>query len=261
MQIDLNADLGEGFGRYTVGDDEALLRVVSSANIACGLHAGDPLVMARTVRVAASRGVAIGAHPGYPDLQGFGRRALTMAAEELEAVILYQLGALAGFCQAEGAQLRHVKAHGALYNTAAREPTQAASVARAIAAFDPGLIVVTMPGSALAQAAKSLHLAVAYEGFADRAYEDDGTLASRNRPGAVLHDPPAICERAVRMAAREEVVTVSGKVIRLRVDTICIHGDTPGAAEIAATLRQALEEAGIQIVPLTTKQLRATPEP
>ena len=259
MLVDLNCDLGESFGRYGLGEDEAMLRVVTSANIACGLHAGDPSVMARTVALAKQNRVAVGAHPGYPDLQGFGRREMQLSPDELEAFILYQIGALAGFCRAAGVPLVHVKPHGALYNTVAREADLAAAVARAISAFDPNLIVVTLPGSALGQAAQALGLRVACEGFADRAYRADGTLAPRSEPGAVIHDPAQAAERAVRMVTRGEVETTDGRVISLHVDTLCIHGDTSGAVRIAAQLRAALEAAGIQVAPLTQVLGRRTP--
>jgi UPF0271 protein len=251
MLVDLNCDLGESFGRYGLGEDEAMLRVVTSANIACGLHAGDPSVMARTVALAKRNGVAVGAHPGYPDLQGFGRREMKLSPDELEAFILYQIGALAGFCRAASVPFVHVKPHGALYNTIAREADLAAAVARAVSTFDPNLVVVTLPNSALEQAAHALGLRVAREGFADRVYRADGTLVPRSEPGAVIQDPVQAAERAVRMVTRGEVETTDRRIIPLRVDTLCIHGDTPGAAHIAAQLRAALEAAGVQVVPLT----------
>jgi 5-oxoprolinase (ATP-hydrolysing) subunit A len=250
MHIDLNCDMGESFGRYSLGDDAAMLDVVTSANIACGLHAGDPAVMQRTVTLAAARRVAIGAHPGYPDLQGFGRREMVLSVDELEASIIYQLGALAAFAAVRGAPLVHVKPHGALYNTAARDDVTAMAVARAVAAFDPILIVVTLPGSVLAAAAASLRLQVAREGFADRAYQDDGALVPRARPGAVIDDPEAAADRAVRMVTQGLVTTITGKTIPLRVDTLCVHGDTPHAPQIARDLRQALEQAGVEVRPL-----------
>lgn len=250
MKIDLNCDLGESYGRYGLGDDEAMLGVVTSANVACGLHAGDPMVMARTVRLAAGRGVAVGAHPGYPDLQGFGRRDMGLTPAEIEAFILYQLGALAAFAVAAGTRLAHVKPHGALYNAVARDEGLAAAVARAVAAFDRQLIVVTLPYSALARAAHALGLRVAHEGFVDRAYCADGSLAPRNLPGAVIHDPEQATARAVRMVTRGVVETLDGQEIPLRLDTLCVHGDTPGAARIAAGLRAALQAAGVAVVPL-----------
>lgn len=250
MRIDLNCDLGESFGRYQLGEDAAMLNVVTSANIACGLHAGDPVVMKRTVELAARRGVAIGAHPGYPDLQGFGRREMNLAPDEVEAFILYQLGALAGFARAAGAPLAHVKPHGALYNAAARDAELAAAIARAVASFDLQLIMVALPNSALAQAAAAAGLRVACEGFADRAYRADGSLAPRSMPGAVIHDPARVAERAVQMVTRGQVETIEGQMLSLHVDTLCVHGDTPGAAHVAATLRAALQTAGVEIIPL-----------
>lgn len=250
MNIDLNCDMGESFGRYHLGDDAAMLDIVTSANIACGLHAGDPLVLRETVALAASRGVAVGAHPGYPDLQGFGRRVMHMAPAELEACILYQLGALAGFARIAGVPLTHVKAHGALYNQAVADADVAAAIARAVVAFDPALIVITLPESTLKLAARSVGLRVAHEGFADRAYQADGALVPRNRPGAVIHDAQTAAARAVRMITRQEVETIEGTLIPMHVDTLCIHGDTPGAARIAAQLRAALKKAHIAIAPL-----------
>jgi 5-oxoprolinase (ATP-hydrolysing) subunit A len=247
MHIDLNCDMGESFGRYTLGDDAAMLDVVTSANIACGLHAGDPEVMRHTVALAAARQVAIGAHPGYPDLQGFGRRAMALSPEELEASLIYQLGALAGFAVVSGVPLVHVKPHGALYNTAARDDVTAMAVARAVISFDPTLILVTLPGSMLAAAATSLGLRVAHEGFADRAYQDNGALVPRERPGAVLDDPETVGARAVRMVTEGLVTTITGKTIPLRLDTLCIHGDTPNAPQIARDLRQVLEQAGVEV--------------
>ncbi len=251
MFVDLNCDLGESFGRYTLGDDAAMLRLVTSANVACGIHAGDPLVMGHTVAMAAREGVAIGAHPGYPDLQGFGRRAMALTPAEVEAYVLYQIGALAAFCRRVGISLSHVKPHGALYNTAARDNAIAQAIARAVAAFDPRLIIVALPGSALAAAAREMGLRVAYEGFADRAYAEDGTLVPRSRAGAVIHDPDVVVERAIRMVTQQEVVAITGRVIPLCVQTLCLHGDTPGASVLAARLRAALEETGVQVRPLT----------
>ncbi len=250
MKIDLNCDMGESFGHYHLGDDAAMLRLISSANIACGLHAGDPLVMRETVALAVAHRVAIGAHPGYPDLQGFGRRTMQLAPAELEAFLIYQLGALAGFAQTLGARLTHVKPHGALYNQAAGDHDIAAAIARAIAIFDSQLILVTLPESALRLAALGSGLRVAVEGFADRAYLANGTLAPRNRPGAVIHDPDIAVARAVRMVTRGEVETIEGALIPLRVDTLCIHGDTPGATRVASRLRSALKKAHVTIAPL-----------
>ncbi|MGC9395328.1 MAG: LamB/YcsF family protein [Anaerolineae bacterium] len=250
MRIDLNCDMGESFGRYTLGDDAAMLDVVTSANLACGLHAGDPTVMQVTVALAARKGVAVGAHPGYPDLQGFGRRAIALTPAEIEATVLYQIGALAGFARAAGVPLVHVKPHGALYNIAACDRAVAQAIARAVAAFDPDLIVVTLPDSALAHAAQMAGLRVACEGFADRAYCEDGSLVPRAEPGAVIHDPSQATARAIRMVTRREVEAITGKVVPLHIDTLCIHGDTPGAVAIAAALRSALEAEGVVVAPL-----------
>jgi 5-oxoprolinase (ATP-hydrolysing) subunit A len=250
--IDLNCDMGESFGRYSLGDDAAMLDIVTAANIACGLHAGDPLVMRHTVEMAIARGVAVGAHPGYPDLQGFGRRPLSMNEEELEATILYQLGALAGFVAAAGDRLTHMKPHGALYNSAARDPEVAGAIARAVVSFDPQLIVVTLPGSALAEAAGSEGLSVATEGFADRTYQANGTLVPRSHPGAIIHDPAQAAAHAVRMVTEGAVETITGETIDLKISTLCVHGDTPNAPAIAQSLRQALEAAGVSVIRLAT---------
>jgi UPF0271 protein len=247
MHIDLNCDAGESFGRYSLGDDAAMFDVVTSANIACGHHAGDPVVMRDTVALAAARGVAIGAHPSYPDLQGFGRRVIAMNPDELGAYVLYQIGALAGFAAAAGGRIVHVKPHGSLYNVAAQDDAVAVAVARAVAALDRTLIVVALPGSSLAYAAKAEGLRVAHEGFADRAYQDDGSLVPRSQRGAVIHDSQAVAARAVRMVVEHTVETVTGKVIPLHIDTLCVHGDTPNAPEIVRTLRHELETAGIAI--------------
>jgi len=250
MHIDLNCDMGESFGRYALGDDAAMLDVVTSANVACGLHAGDPTVMQATVALAVEKGIAVGAHPGYPDLQGFGRRSMALSPAEIEATVLYQIGALAGFARAAGVPLVHVKPHGALYNVAARDQAVAEAIVCAVAAFDPALIVVTLPDSALLHAAQAAGLRVAREGFADRALREDGTLVPRSEPGAVIHDPALATARAIRMVTWGEVEAITGRIVPLHIDTLCIHGDTPGAVAIAATLRSALEAEGVDIVPL-----------
>lgn len=245
--IDLNSDVGESFGRYTLGEDHALFEVITSANIACGWHAGDPLVMRATVRAAARKGVALGAHPGYPDLQGFGRRELRLTPEEVYSFTLYQLGAIAAFARAEGAPLRHVKAHGALYNQLAREAPLAEAFAQAVRDFDARLMVMTLPNSALERAAQAAGLRVLREGFADRAYRPDGSLVPRSEAGALLHDPAEVVRRAVRMATAGEVITSTGEAIPLPIDTLCIHGDTPGAANLARRVREALAAAGVRV--------------
>ncbi len=248
--IDLNCDCGESFGAWTMGDDAGVLPRVTSANIACGGHAGDPLVMRRTLRLARSLGVSAGAHPGYPDLAGFGRRALAMPPDEVYAHMLAQVGALHAIARAEGIALAHVKPHGALYNLAAAAPPLAEAIARAVADFDPRLILVGLAGSALLEAGRAAGLAVAGEAFADRVYEADGSLRSRASPGAMLEDARAGLAQALDIALRGEVTAYGGARIALRADTLCIHGDTPGAAERAAVLRRGLQEAGVTVAPL-----------
>lgn len=246
-RINLNADLGEGFGPWTMGADAELLGIIASANVACGFHAGDPLVMRRTLRLAKQRGVEIGAHVAYPDLQGFGRRRMEMAPEELEAAILYQIGALAGLAQAEGLRLAHVKPHGALYNMAARDAALSSAIAAAVAAFDRALVLFGLAGGALVAAGRAAGLRVAEEAFADRSYEPDGQLTPRGIPGAVLSDPAAAAAQAVALATRGEVVARGGGLLRLRADTICVHGDRPDAAAFARALREALSTAGLRV--------------
>lgn len=247
LRVDINCDLGEGFGRYTLGPDEELLRVVTSANIACGFHAGDPSTMRRTVALARELGVAVGAHPGYPDLVGFGRREMKADFREVEDFIIYQVGALEAMARAEGLKLSHVKAHGALYNQAARDPALAAALARAVAAVDRHLVLVALSGSALLRAGREAGLAVAGEVFADRGYLADGRLSPRGQPGALVTDPARVAERALRMVREGRVTAVTGEDVPVDVDTICVHGDSPGAAGVATALRAALEGAGIRV--------------
>lgn len=250
-RIDLNCDMGEGFGAYSIGDDEGVLRYVTSANIACGFHAGDPSVMERTVALAASAGVSVGAHPGFPDLVGFGRRELSASADDVSAMTLYQVGALGAFAKARGVELTHVKPHGALYNMAARRADLAAAIAEAVAAYDPGLVLVGLYGSELVRAGKAAGLRCAGEAFADRAYLADGSLAPRGTPGAVIKDTAASAARAVRMVTEGYVTAVGGERVELRPDTICLHGDGDGAIELAAALSSALREAGVELRPLS----------
>lgn len=252
MRIDLNSDLGESFGSWTMGDDEALMTSITSANIACGFHAGDPTVMRRTLVLAKTHGVAVGAHPGFPDLPGFGRRDMQMAPAEVEDLVLYQVAALAGVAAAEGMRLQHVKAHGALYNMAARDADLAAAIARAVAAVDRSLILLGLPNSALLHEGERAGLQVAAEIFADRTYEPDGALTSRRRPGSVIHDPAVVVARAVEMVKTRSVVATTGAVIPLQADTLCLHGDTPGAAELARRIRAALGEAGVTVAAIAT---------
>jgi UPF0271 protein len=250
MKIDLNSDMGESFGRYTLGDDAALMPHITSANIACGFHASDPLVMDHTVRLAHEHGVAVGAHPGYPDLQGFGRRDMQLDPEEAEATILYQIGALAGFARAAGAGLVHVKPHGALYNRAAKDRALAEAIVRAVTKFSRELIVVGLANSELIKAALEAGQPVAREAFADRAYEADGSLRSRRLPGAVLHDADQAAEQAVRIARDGLVVAWGGQEVPVQAETLCVHGDTPTALTIVQAIRQALVEAGVDVAAL-----------
>jgi UPF0271 protein len=247
MRIDLNADVGESFGAYTIGEDAALMRWISSASVAAGFHAGDPSVLRRTIRLAAANGVAVGAHPGFPDLVGFGRREMNVSPDEAEHFVLYQIAAVAGVAAADGVKLQHVKPHGALFNMAVRNGPLAAAIARAVAAFDRSLMLFGLPGSELLNAGRTAGLRVAAEVFADRAYEPDGSLRSRAKPGAVIHDPSVVAARAVRMVKERIVEAVDGTMVPLEADTICVHGDTPGAAVLAAHLRTSLEAAGITV--------------
>ena len=233
--IDLNCDIGESYGAWSMGDDAALLDVVSSANVACGFHAGDPSIIDATVRAAADRNVAIGAHPSYPDLAGFGRRSMNLSPQDVESAVLYQVAALAGIARANGAALHHVKPHGALYNDAARNAHVAEAIARAVARFDKSLLLVGLPDSALIAAGQAAGLRTAGEGFCDRAYEPDGSLRSRLREGAVFTDPDRAAHQAVLLARSE------------RVKTLCIHGDTPGAPRIALAVCAALRDAGFAL--------------
>jgi 5-oxoprolinase (ATP-hydrolysing) subunit A len=236
LPIDLNCDLGESFGRYSLGNDDAIMPYVTSVNIACGFHAGDPAVMQATVRLAKAHGVKIGAHPGWPDLQGFGRREMKVDPAEAEAMVLYQVGALAAFVRAEGLALSHVKPHGALYNQAAQDVALAESVARAVKRFSVDLILVGLAGSGLLEAGRAIGLSVAGEAFPDRGYNPDGTLMPRHLPGAVLKDPQEVAANAARLA--REGILFGGQVVR--PDMLCLHGDSPGAVENARLVREAL---------------------
>jgi UPF0271 protein len=243
MKIDLNCDLGESFGRYTLGDDAAIMPYITSANIACGFHGGDPGVMGATVRLAKQHGVAVGAHPGWPDLQGFGRRVMQLSPAEVEALVLYQIGALAAFAKAEGLALQHVKPHGALYNQAAAEIELAQAIAQGVKRFSPDLVLVGLAGSRLVEAGRALGLRVADEAFPDRAYNPDGTLKPRSEPGAVLDAPQQVAENALRLA--REGVRFAGR--SLPVETLCLHGDHPGAVDNARLVRETLEANGIKL--------------
>lgn len=247
--VDLVADLGEGFGAYTMGDDEALLEVLTSANIACGFHAGDPRIMDATVRSCAERGISAGAHPSFPDLVGFGRRAVEATPEEVRTDVLYQIGALQAFAAAHGTRVAHVAPHGRLGNLVATRPDYARAVADAVNAVDPSLIVLAQDG-ALAETARARDLRVGIVGIADRAYADDGTLVPRSLPGAVIDDEAEIAERAVRMVVEGVVRSVGGRAIPVECDTVLLHGDTPGAVAVARKVREELLSAGAVIAPL-----------
>ena len=250
MQIDINCDMGESFGVYRLGNDEEMMKYITSANIACGFHAGDPMVMDRTVRMAVEHGVQVGCHPGYPDLLGFGRRVLDLSPEEIENYMLYQLGALWAFARAHKTELRHFKTHGALGNVAWTKPEAARATARAMARFSKELIYVTIPHTATYEAAQELGLKVALEGYPERAYNADGTLRSRKLPGASIHDPKVAVERAVQMVRDGTVTAYEGETVRVKVDSLCIHGDNPVAPQIAASLVEALKNAGIELRPM-----------
>ena len=250
MKIDLNSDLGESFGRYKLGLDEEVMKYITSANIACGWHAGDPLVMRNTVRLAKDMNVEVGAHPGYPDLMGFGRRYMGITREEARNYILYQIGALYAFVKAEGLTLQHVKPHGALYNALVRDEELTRGVLEGIADFDKNIIFVGLSMSKPLEIAEEMGLKVAHEVFADRAYNPDGTLVSRRKPGAVIHNKEEIAERVISMVKDGGVKAINGEWVELKADTICVHGDNPKAVEITAYLRKCLEEEGIKIVPM-----------
>ena len=247
MRVDINSDLGESFGAYSIGHDLGLMPSITSANVAAGFHAGDPSVLRETIRLARTHGVAVGAHPGFPDLVGFGRRELNVTPKEAEDIVLYQIAAVAGVAAAEGVRIQHVKPHGALFNMAVRDPGLSGAIARAVAAFDRTLILFGLPGSEILRAGLNAGLRVAAEVFADRAYERDGSLVSRRKPGAVLHDADAVVDRAVRMVTTRSVVAIDGSVVPLETDTICVHGDTPGSDDLARKIRAGLERAGVLV--------------
>ena len=249
-KINLNADIGEGFGAYDIGNDAALMEIIKSASIACGFHAGDPLTMRRLIGHAARVGASVGAHPGFNDLWGFGRRRITMPAEDLEYLIAYQIGALQAMATYENLTVTHLKPHGALNNMAAEDEELALAIGRAIQVTDPEIIYVALAGSAMHSAAEKLGLRLAREGFADRQYEDDGNLASRSIPGTVITDPLVACEQAIRMVRDGEVVSRHGKVIAVQVATLCVPGDESTGVVVAREVRKGLEAEGIAVVPL-----------
>ena len=250
MRLDLNADVGESFGEYKLGQDGLLMPSITSASIACGFHAGDPGVMRETIALAQQHGVAVGAHPSFPDLVGFGRREMRATPREVEDFVVYQIGALAAAAAAGGMRLQHVKAHGALYNMAVRDATLADAIARATASVDRSLILFGLPGSELIAAGKRAGLRTAREGFADRAYRPDGTLVRRSEPGAVIEDQESVANRAISMARDRAVNAIDGSRVALEVETICVHGDTPDAAVLASRIRKALIDAGVSVLPV-----------
>jgi len=247
LSVDLNADLGESFGNYSLGNDEKMLDYLSSVNIACGIHAGDPVVIRRTISAALRRGISIGAHPGYPDLQGFGRRNMELSTEEIYSFVLYQVGALKSMVEAEGGKMRHVKAHGALYNTAARDRERADAIIRAIASLDNSLIVFGLPASELENSSGKYGLGFVAEAFADRAYNEDGSLVNRSLDGALIEDPDECKQRVLDMVTRNKVVCLSGKEIEIKAGTICLHGDGTNAVLLAEGIFNTLKDNGVQI--------------
>ena len=249
-KVDLNSDLGESFGAYTIGLDSQVVQYVSSVNVACGYHAGDPLVMDKTVAAAKAAGVAVGAHPGYPDLMGFGRRNMVCTPAEAKAYVQYQMGALLAFCAAHGVALQHVKPHGALYNMAAKDEALAAGIAEGIASVDKNVILLGLAGSKLLSAGRAAGLRVASEVLADRAYQADGSLVPRSKPGAVIHDADEAIARTVRMVKEGKVTAITGEEVAIEAHSICVHGDNPDAVEFVRRIRAKLEAEGVTIAPI-----------
>lgn len=245
--MDLNSDVGESFGRWTLGDDQAMFRSVTSANVACGFHAGDPSVIRSTCRKAAEAGVVIGAHVGYRDLAGFGRRFLDVDPNELADDVVYQIGALQALAAAEGARVKYVKPHGGLYNAIVRHTAQARAVVDAVKSVDPGLPIMGLPGSEVLRLAEAAGLRAVPEAFADRAYTPEGTLVSRSLPGSVLEDPAQVAEHVLRMATESAVRAVDGSILKIRAESICVHGDSPGAVAMASAVKSALSGAGVSL--------------
>ncbi len=248
-KIDLNCDMGESFGAYKLGQDEEVIKYITSANVACGFHASDPTWMRWTVELAEEHGVAIGAHPSFPDLQGFGRRNMVVSPEEAKNDVIYQIGALAAFTKSKG--LQHVKPHGAMYNMAAEGGDLARAICEAVLEVDPQMILVVLTGTPWADLAGEMGLRVALEAFADRALNPDGTLVPRSRPGSVIHDPEELVARSIKMITEGKATAISGEEIPVLANTLCLHGDTPGAVRLAADLKSKLEAAGVEITPLS----------
>jgi UPF0271 protein len=248
MQIDLNCDMGEGFGTYTLGHDEEAMAFVTSINVACGFHASDPLNIQKTVALAKHYGVAVGAHPSFPDLVGFGRRVISATLEEIKADVIYQIGALWAFCQAEGIKLQHVKAHGALYNVAENDLAVAMAIAEAVKAVDPNLYMVCLANSAMVTAAQNTGIKYVEEAFADRAYTAQGRLVSRKLPGSVIHNPDLVAQRVLAMVANRQVTSLEGEKVPIHAQTICVHGDTPGAVAMIKKIRVLLAAQGVEFI-------------
>ena len=248
-RIDFNCDMGESFGSYKMGYDEEVIKYVTSANIACGFHAGDPGWMRRTVGLAEEHGVAVGAHPSFPDLQGFGRRNMVVSPQEAKDDVVYQIGALAAFTS--GKKLQHVKPHGAMYNMAAGGGDLAKAICQSVLEVDTEMILVVLAGTPWAHVAREMGVRVAEEAFADRALNPDGTLVARSKPGSVIHDLDEVVERSIRIVTKGKATTITGEEIEVHADTFCLHGDTPDAKEMAAALKSGLEAAGVEIVPLS----------
>lgn len=253
MRIDLNCDMGESCGAYTIGLDEEVIKYITSANIACGWHAGDPAVMDHTIKMAVENGVGVGAHPGYPDLLGFGRRNMDCTTQEIKNYVTYQIGALLAFCKANKTEMRHVKPHGNLYLTAVEKEATARGIAEAIVSVDPNLVYVALAGAKgrlMTEIGKEVGLKVVYEAFPDRAYTPEGTLVSRRQPGAVIKDPVQVAERALLMAREGKVIASDGTAIELEAQTLCVHGDNPAAVQLVKSIREKLESEGIEVKPL-----------
>ncbi len=253
QRVDLNCDMGESFGAWTIGMDPEVIAHITSANIACGFHAGDPLVMNRTVALASAHGVGVGAHPGFSDLQGFGRRTIDCTPEEVKNDIIYQIGALKAFCAAHGVALQHVKPHGALYNAAVGNEPLARAIAEAVASVDANLLLVTLAGAEaplMERIGRETGLRIVFEAFPDRAYTPQGRLASRRLPGAVIQDPAVAAARALAMARDGRVVATDGSVLELEINTLCVHGDSPAALALVCQIRRTLEEAGLALLPM-----------
>ncbi len=247
MRLDLNCDMGESFGIYKLGYDEEAMPYVTSINVACGFHASDPMNMQKTVRLAKKHGVAIGAHPSFPDLAGFGRRVMELTPEEIKADVIYQIGALAAICRGEGLRLQHVKAHGALYNVAAKDISVGIAIAEAIKAVDPEMYMLCLANSLMVDAAKKVGVRYVEEAFADRAYTAQGTLAPRKQEGAVIHDLEKVSGRVLEMVRDGRTASIDGKIVPISAQTVCVHGDTPGAVEMIRSIRSKLEEAGVSL--------------